>query len=56
MTISEAFRHIFNPQDNGHAVVAKKVADAEKNLKDAAADNAAITKLLEQTLKQNAHH
>lgn len=56
MSLTEAIKHLLAPQDPHHSAVSKRVADAERDLNSAAADNAKVTKLLEKTLEQNAHH
>lgn len=56
MTLSQAIKHLFNPQDDSRAETSKRVQAAEDALKTAAAQNAEVTRLLNQTLRQNAHH
>lgn len=56
MTFGQAIRHLLAPNESRCDAVAKRVADAEQDLKSAAANNVKVTKLLEKTLDQNAKH
>lgn len=57
MSIGQAIRHFFHPEESEHQVaVSKRVDEAEKDLDKAAAANKEVTKRLEQKLSLNSHH